>query len=127
MATKNIPSEHTNTQEEEECSLPQIINKDAGVAAEREQDKLMDDLRKGLTARDGHLESVHRTENVSEDDRVSYVSDAPSSPSTHGNMGNQGFMTQFMLDMMRQMTEMQRQARKEAEERDRQAKEQILG
>jgi hypothetical protein len=55
MDMESIPSEHTNPQEEEECFLPQNIDKDAEVAAERQQDKLMAGLRKGLTVRDGHL------------------------------------------------------------------------
>ncbi len=108
MEKESTLSEHTNQHEEDDCSIPQNIDKNAEGAARGERDKLMSDLRKD-----------HRTEDVDDDDRVSYVESDQSSQI----METQSVENQMVKCLMEEIRDMRRQAREETEKRDRKERE----
>ena len=111
MEKESTLSEHTNQHEEDNCSIPQNIDKDAEGAARGERDKLMSDLRKDHNLSGGHLENDHRTEDVDDDDRVSYVESDQSSQI----METQSVENQMVKCLMEEIRDMRRQAREETE------------
>jgi hypothetical protein len=96
MEKESTLSEHTNQHEEDDCSIPQNIDKNAEGAARGERDKLMSDLRKD-----------HRTEDVDDDDRVSYVESDQSSQI----METQSVENQMVKCLMEEIRDMRRQSK----------------
>ena len=119
MEKESTLSEHTNQHEEDDCSIPQNIDKNAEGAARGERDKLMSDLRKDHNLSGGRLENDHRTEDVDDDDRVSYVESDQSSQI----METQSVENQMVKCLMEEIRDMRRQAREETEKRDRKERE----